>query len=1120
MEPASLSQDGSCRRCGSPLSGGALGGNCPACLWTLVDAAGADSRPDPLAPLRFADYELVAEIARGGMGVVWRARQDGLERDVALKMILTGQLATSAQVIRFYTEARAAARLAHPGIVPIHEIGEEEGQHFYTMRLMEGGSLAQLLKAGSLPPEEAARLVSGVARAIHFAHQRGVLHRDVKPSNILLDADQKPHIADFGLARLAEQDSAVSHSGMVLGTPAYMAPEQAAGRAEETTVAADVYGLGAVLYEALTGVPPFQAETPLQTLRLVMDAQPAPPRGRNSALDRDLEVISLKCLEKEPGRRYVSAAELADDLDRWLAGVPIRARPSSFLERLVSWARRKPGLATSLGALIAILCLALAITSLLLLKVEQESAARASALSLEEGQRLAFQSLVVVEENPGQGLLLALEAAARAPSVNARNALLVSLEACRERRRFLGHEGRVGHCSFSRDGRRIATASADGTARVWDTLTGETISICRGHEGRVSSVVFSPDGGRVITAGADGTARIWDAVSGKELVVLRGHEHALKGASFTRDGERAFTVGHTLRAWDTDSGRVLYQIAHGDEITGARLDHDGGRLATVARDHTAGIWDAATGNSLARLSVPESPVFDIQFSGDGRRLAVASGTVARVWDAFSHRELCVARGHRYEVYCLRLSRDGSRLATGSEDFTARVWDVDSGRELRLFHHEHRVVRVDLSPDEDYLLTASWDLTARVWDQNSGRMVAEMRGHAAALYHAVFSPDGREVATASDDFTCRLWTVRPLQPLVLDPSAEGGVVSADVAADGRTLVEALRGTGTARVRDLESEREAVVLRGHEAEVYEARFNPDGKRVITGSEDRTARIWDARTGTLVHTLRGHEGTLHHVSFSPDGRRALTLALDQTARVWNVEDGTEVAIHRAELPFLNGGFGPDSDLVALTDDTGVTRIARVSSGEVRELRLEGTRIASADLGPDGRVVITTGTTRVQVRSMEDWKIETALVHSMRTIYAAYSPDQRWVATTAYDFTVRLWNAATHEEHVGIQRPGMVPSLVHFTWDSRRVVVTWYAQGARDRGPRVEEVVIYPLDVEGEAQKAKFGDLTPDERDHFSAGTPAERREHRRSWKGGQVYGEDQAGPGAGPLPTPADR
>ncbi len=302
----------------------------------------------------FGDYEITRELARGGMGVVFLARQISLNRPVALKMILAGQLANDTDVKRFYTEAEAAAGLDHPGIVPIYEVGQHEGQHYFSMGFVEGQSLAQRLADGPLPPREAAALMVKVAEAIEYAHGRGVIHRDLKPGNILLDRNGNPRVTDFGLAKKVEGDSALTASGQIMGTPSYMPPEQASGNRGQVGPAADVYALGATLYALVTGRPPFQAATAMDTVIQVIGEEPVPPRRLNPGVPRDVETICLKCLEKEPARRYAAASDLADELRRYLDGKPILARPVGQAERTWRWSKRNR-LAASLLTVVAVL---------------------------------------------------------------------------------------------------------------------------------------------------------------------------------------------------------------------------------------------------------------------------------------------------------------------------------------------------------------------------------------------------------------------------------------------------------------------------------------------------------------------------------------------------------------------------------------------------------------------------------------------------------------------------------------------------------------------------------------------------------------------------------------------
>ena len=369
-----------CSICGVLLPADSPQGHCPQCLIALALAAkpgettqaaleqatqdsGSSGAKAGFSALQFkageqvgyfGDYELIEEIARGGMGVVWKARQVSLNRPVAVKMILSGQLANAAEVKRFHIEAEAAANLKHPNIVSIHEIGEHEGRHYFSMDLIAGRNLAQAIGGKPMPAQSAAGLLKTLAEAVHYAHQRGTLHRDLKPQNVLLDAEDRPHITDFGLAKQLTASNDLTQSGAVMGSPSYMPPEQATGRLAEIGPASDVYSLGAILYQMLTGKVPFSGATAVDTLRAVVEQEPVAPAKLNDRVPADLETICLKCLEKKPERRYASARALAEELERFLKHEPILAKPASAARKMVSWCRQRPWVVSGLAVLLVL----------------------------------------------------------------------------------------------------------------------------------------------------------------------------------------------------------------------------------------------------------------------------------------------------------------------------------------------------------------------------------------------------------------------------------------------------------------------------------------------------------------------------------------------------------------------------------------------------------------------------------------------------------------------------------------------------------------------------------------------------------------------------------------------
>ncbi len=682
----------------------------------------------PLLNIRyFGDYELLGEIARGGMGVVYKARQVSLNRLVALKLVSAGTLATEELVKRFKAEAEAAASLSHPNIVPIFEIGEHEGQHYFSMGLIEGPSLrealaernkhlhevgedggAELIEAkgarqSSFPrvdsygPKEAARLLATIARAVHYAHQRGVLHRDLKPGNILLDAEGKPHLTDFGLAKLIEKESTLTRTNAIMGTPAYMAPEQARGETRDVTTGVDVYGLGAVLYEMLAGCPPFGGGTSLETIRQVLDREPRRPSLFNPEVDLDLETICLKCLEKEPDRRYASANALANDLDRWLRSEPIAARPATNVERIKKWVHRRPAVA-ALGA--ALLLAVLAGTSSVTLewrRAESErqraegewNRAELTAESLRQNLYVANVGLALRAWEAGEAgsarELLGQQRPAKGQKGDLRTfewRYLYGITRPQEMFTFQSKFPEIWGAAVSPNGRIFAAGSNDGRVQLWNLETHQELATLNlPDEVDVYTVAFSPDGKTVAARTRVGkTIRLWDAENFEEKGVLVGHSDGGLSLAFSPDGKLIASVAG-----------FLYATNHADEIF---------------------IWDARTLKQRATFS-----------------------------------------GHKSSVGIIAFSPDSSTLATPMGDGTILLWDVGSGGILKTLRgHRDIVVSAAFSPDGKLLASGSRDGTVRLWDAATGQLSALASVHALPVFGVAFSPDGKLVASGSLDHT--------------------------------------------------------------------------------------------------------------------------------------------------------------------------------------------------------------------------------------------------------------------------------------------------------------------------------------------------------------------------------
>jgi WD40 repeat protein len=985
-------------------------------------------------PERIGRFRVAGLLGRGSFGTVYRAVDPDLGREVALKVPRLGALVSVESRQRLLREARSAARLRHPAIVAVHEIGVEEGMPFIVSELVRGRSLAELMAERRLGFQGAAQLAFEVAGALDCAHREGVTHRDVKPANIIVDSDGRPHVSDFGLARFEDEDAAtLTLEGQVLGTPAYMPPEQAAGDRRAAGPKSDIYSLGVVLYELLAGERPFGGSRSA-VIHQVLNVEPRPPRTLDRRIPVDLETICLKAMAKEPRRRYETAAELGADLRRFLAGEPIRARPAGRIDRLWRWSRKNP-LVASLAAFSALLLFSAALASTAAAlwygresarvgkladehREAREAATSALARNTEllgqkdaalrraQALRLTALSAAVLPSNPAQALLLAIEGAETEPGLLATNALLGALGATRELRTLLGHSGAVIHACFSAGGSRCLSTAGDGTIRVWDAATGRLRSILRGHKVQVNHAAFSPDGRRIASGSWDSTVRIWDAESGAQLRTL-SCGNIVRRVEFSADGRWVAAALHAgnVRLWNFETGAVV-ELAHREPAPHASFNPDGGRVVTSSDDGTARIW-SRDGALLLELAGHEGGVAAASFSPDGSRVVTASvdGT-ARVWDASSGASAVLA-GHLGALSDAVYSPDGTRVLTASADGTARLWDpAGDGAVVVLAGHDEGVTAASFAPDGRRVITASADGTARIWDSASGAEIAVLAGHWAAVRTAQFDPAGRRVVTASIDGTARLWN---------------GDTAAELAAAGRDgfrglsvwpspdwTVAAIPGRhAIVELRAADSGRRLAELAGHQDLVNHACFSPDGTRVATASRDRTARIWDAASGAELRRLDGHRDWVDGASFSADGRRLVTASRDWTARIWDAESGA--LLHTLSNPrgwVAAACFSPDGAYVAAAGSSAA--IWNAATGALVRV-LTSADVYAAAFSPDGgRLAVAAADHRVTLWAIGSGRRSMAFEgHEGKVTSMAFSADGRLLASAGQDRTARVWSA-----------------------------------------------------------------------------------------------------------------
>jgi eukaryotic-like serine/threonine-protein kinase len=1063
---------------------------------------------------RVAGYVVLDELGRGGMSVVYRARQVALNRPVALKMILSGGHATAGERDRFHREAEAVAQLQHPHIVQIYEVGEHDRQPYLALEFVDGGSLAHRLRGQPQPTRRAAELVETLARAVHAAHQHGIVHRDLKPANILLTTEGVPKVADFGLAKTLGADSSLTHTGQLLGTPSYMAPEQASSAGGDHAAsggtapgaAADIYSLGAILYEMLTGRPPFRAQTSLETVLQVLHDDPVPPSRLQPKLPRDLETICLTCLHKEPSRRYPDAPSLADDLRRFLDGEPVQARPISAGERLWKWARRRPAAAGL--AVGGVLALALGFAGVALLwrmaearatletRAHREASARADlerkakeaeANALREAERqnvglLVDRNLALCERGMvNQGMLGLADALARGPSGadDLHRVIRANLAAWRYRlvnhRHSLEHDGRVHAVAYRPDGRVALTGGADDAARLWDLDTGKPLGLPLRHLGAVVAVAFSPDGRVALTGSADGTARLWDAATGEPSGPPLAHQGEVRVVAFSPDGRVALTASadHTARLWDVTTGRPVGEpMRHSGEVLAAAFGTDGRAVLTGSQDRTARLWDAATGGPLGAPWGHEDAVQAVAFSPDGRRAATASrdGTV-RLWDPADGRPRHPPLRHTFPVCALAFSPDGAHLLTGSgltnpSKGEARVWDAATGQPSGVvMPHNGQVGCVAWSPNGRHVLTGGEERRACLWLAAVDWPIRRPLAQGGMVQAVAFGPDGRTLLIASYDTLnqpswgeARLHDAPPEQQVGPSLPQPGRVAAVAISPDGRTVVTA--GADDARLWDAATGRLLGDPLPTHGPVHTVAISPDGRAVVTGGPDGVARLWDVATGRPLGDPLAHPGLVRASAFSPDGRTLATAGDFPEATLWDVATGRRRGVAPPHRDLLAVAFSPDGRAILTGGRDSTARLWDAATGRPLGEPLQHRRpVRSVAISPDGRTVLT-GSADMTAQL---WDAATGrpaavtLLHRDALTKVAFSPDGRTLATVCEDGSARLWDAATGKP-IGAPLPHDVVTLA-FHPDGQTLLT-----GGREGTARSWTV---PLPLRGDAEQ-----------------------------------------------------